>query len=487
MFRFVLALLFFFSLLFKGNAQDYPILRAVSVDSAQIKISWLYDENKDSVTIIRSIDNIRFDPVGTFVITELEWIDVNASPLDSIYYYCTAWESLMSPVQNNMILDSVKVTDGCQNSASISWNNYNNMFGTLDHYEVLYRIKNNPPFPFECCFSTEKTNHTETLLKPNTYEFVVKAVSKIDTIFAFSNIVQITTGEDKTDIVDVKITDVSVSLINDKDIEIEVETNEFPFRSLYLYRETKDNSGIFDRIDSLLYDDKINHYTFIDGEALPHSKLYYYQVFVQHECKVADSSNIITNIHLSGERDVYDENNDKISFSQFGEPLSDTYFLLVNGNIHETFYFVNNTLTVNVSVEEFMSEGSEIIYQIKSEKGEYSNKIGISHEPVISFPTAFYPSANARDKDQTFYPIIDFASEDDYHFYIYNRWGQELFHATKPPVNGDYFNKETCWDGTFKGQDCPAGIYAYKISYTYNKGKGSKGKYADTGSVMLIR
>jgi hypothetical protein len=150
--------------------------------------------------------------------------------------------------------------------------------------------------------------------------------------------------------------------------------------------------------------------------------------------------------------------------------------------------FISNLFTLNnhsncIDVENFMGDGAQIIYQMKSENDCYSNTFTIEHEPRIQFPNAFYPeSVNIVNK--TFYPIITFPSEDNSLFVIYNRWGQEIYRATLPPVYGQYDNPQGRWDGAFQGQPCPPGVYAFKITYSYNE--GSK-KYSESGSVMLVR
>jgi hypothetical protein len=115
----------------------------------------------------------------------------------------------------------------------------------------------------------------------------------------------------------------------------------------------------------------------------------------------------------------------------------------------------------------------------------------IDHEPHVIFPNAFYPES-LEPVNQTFYPIIDFPAEESsgnqYLFIIYNRWGQEVFRSNTMPLHpndpGFAGDKTGRWEGTFQGKDCPVGIYAYKIAFTYNRGAQ---RYSDSGSVMLMR
>jgi gliding motility-associated-like protein len=57
---------------------------------------------------------------------------------------------------------------------------------------------------------------------------------------------------------------------------------------------------------------------------------------------------------------------------------------------------------------------------------------------------------------------------------IYNRWGQLVFRTSDPDAE---------WDGTYMGQPCQDGVYAFLV-----KGVGYDGKlYVEEGSVSLLR
>jgi hypothetical protein len=137
-----------------------------------------------------------------------------------------------------------------------------------------------------------------------------------------------------------------------------------------------------------------------------------------------------------------------------------------------------------INVEPFLDEGVEIKYRIRTETNCLSNTLVVKHAPLLRFPTAFYPESGSIE-NRTFYPILQFPSTDNYLFIIYNRWGEELYRSTLPPVYGAYDNPQGRWDGTYKGKNCPAGLYAYKI--TYNSFSDGTGKYSKSDSFMLVR
>lgn len=61
-----------------------------------------------------------------------------------------------------------------------------------------------------------------------------------------------------------------------------------------------------------------------------------------------------------------------------------------------------------------------------------------------------------------------------YNFQVFNRWGEKIFGTN---------NIEEGWDGTAKGQFCPAGVYVWDIFWEDSK----KIRVTNHGTVMLIR
>jgi gliding motility-associated-like protein len=89
---------------------------------------------------------------------------------------------------------------------------------------------------------------------------------------------------------------------------------------------------------------------------------------------------------------------------------------------------------------------------------------------TLYLPNSFTPNSD-KNNDQ-FSPLFD-CDITEYSFLIFNRWG-ELFFETNMPTNS--------WDGNFKGEVCPTGVYVYFIKYKY---KGSPKK--EYGQVNLFK
>ncbi len=76
---------------------------------------------------------------------------------------------------------------------------------------------------------------------------------------------------------------------------------------------------------------------------------------------------------------------------------------------------------------------------------------------IIYSPDAFSP--NADGVNDLFQPFacgdITFTALS-----VYNRWGEIIFQTQNPPF---------LWDGSYKGESCPAGVYVWRIDYTLNQ------------------
>lgn len=112
---------------------------------------------------------------------------------------------------------------------------------------------------------------------------------------------------------------------------------------------------------------------------------------------------------------------------------------------------------------------------VVSEDGCVSSTRGrIIVNPILTFyvPNAFTPD------DDSFNPNFRGYGEgydwSTYELFIYNRWGEEIFHST---------DAENAWNGTYKNSEVEAGIYGWKILIGDFNGR----IYPFRGHVTLIR
>lgn len=94
-----------------------------------------------------------------------------------------------------------------------------------------------------------------------------------------------------------------------------------------------------------------------------------------------------------------------------------------------------------------------------------------SIRPIIFVPNTFTP--NSDGFNNLFIPVA--LNIENYHLYIFNRWGELLF-ETQEILEG--------WDGTYKGIKCPIDTYVWRIVY---KGINSTKTFSKIGHVNIIR
>ncbi len=80
---------------------------------------------------------------------------------------------------------------------------------------------------------------------------------------------------------------------------------------------------------------------------------------------------------------------------------------------------------------------------------------------------------NADGINDTFYPITECPLET-VEFIIFSRWGQLIYQSNNP---------DDRWKGTYKGKDCPEGVYVFVINYQFPL----KSPQRLRGSVTLLR
>ena len=91
----------------------------------------------------------------------------------------------------------------------------------------------------------------------------------------------------------------------------------------------------------------------------------------------------------------------------------------------------------------------------------------------IHIPTAFSPNGSGFSENNV-YQIIAGQDITGIAFKIIDRWGNILFESE---------DKEFQWDGSYKGQKCNNGVYAYFVDVSYSNGKKEK----LSGNITMIR
>jgi gliding motility-associated-like protein len=139
------------------------------------------------------------------------------------------------------------------------------------------------------------------------------------------------------------------------------------------------------------------------------------------------------------------------------------------GNPGSTYSWTPSLETGQTAV---LTEYGEHTVLVTNEYGcESTDRIFIENTCDTRFylPNAFTPDGDLHNP--IFTPVIKDILQID--FAIYNRWGEKMFHTTTVGEG---------WDGTFKGEPCPQGVYLYVITY-----QGARLKEHIRGDVTLLR
>lgn len=88
------------------------------------------------------------------------------------------------------------------------------------------------------------------------------------------------------------------------------------------------------------------------------------------------------------------------------------------------------------------------------------------------FPNIFTPGS---EDDNAIFRLYTVNVYENFHIYIYNRYGALVFESDQPDFE---------WDGTYNGTPCPQGVYAYVCNY---RKPGTNTLSAKNGTITLIR
>jgi len=91
----------------------------------------------------------------------------------------------------------------------------------------------------------------------------------------------------------------------------------------------------------------------------------------------------------------------------------------------------------------------------------------------IFIPTGFSPDGKGDSENETLKLIVG-RNVISFTLNVYDRWGNKIFSTS---------DKNVDWNGTFNGQPCNAGVYAYILDVTFEDNK----KETKSGNITLIR
>ena len=229
------------------------------------------------------------------------------------------------------------------------------------------------------------------------------------------------------------------------------------------------------------------HYTIlIDSNNLdPAAHVYTYSLLVEDSCgNVASSGRMGRNIRLSG---ALDPNlNPKLNWNPYKDwPEGvEGYVISRKRNPDSSFVYVGSTHDTTFTDLRFIQDPlydecfNVVAYQNNnSAYSSTSNIFCFGNSPQIFVPNIFTP--NGDTLNDLFVPV--FSGIKSWSMTIINRWDEHIYSSSAPSLQVK--SEGSGWDGNFKGQPVPQGVYIYDIkSLDYNGNFVSK-----QGTVTLQR
>ncbi|MDR1757893.1 MAG: gliding motility-associated C-terminal domain-containing protein [Bacteroidales bacterium] len=377
--------------------------------------------------------------------------------------------------------------DFCARQCALSWNPYKRMKNGLERYDIWYSTDGGMSWMLAGSTPSTYTAFTITNLQYNQqYLVVVRAVNSNGNITAAAAPVWFDFNVSDSENF-VYINSVSVNDLSRIDINITTSGDTLPFSYLLLYRSEDTLSEHFYLLNTFSHVAGQQKYSYTDPDVSVQEKLYYYKAFLKNTCDMlVAESNIAHNIILRGIGQG--DHKDELQWNASGawENGTDQYFVFrkMQSNIDfEALDQVNPEpliLYYEDDVSDLSMHGSEFSYRVvaKTAPGRFSdgeesrsNDILIKQSPSSYIPTAFSPE---NEYNPVFLPVSSFVDLNHYTLHIYARTGELVFYTTDP-------NKG--WNGTFREQKAPMGVYVYHLQYQQPDGT----VYERSGTVTLVR
>ncbi len=262
--------------------------------------------------------------------------------------------------------------------------------------------------------------------------------------------------------------------------EVFFEWQQFPgweYCIFYIYKKENSTFENYELIDSLFYP---SNTTYLDLNVSTSAHSYCYKIKYRDQCgNMTPLSNEACTILLDGTNDWFTNHLKWTSYTLWHGGVAD---YSIHRKITESDPF-DSIATVWPSHRfwddsDLNNYGGGFYYYIQAHEGagsfdahSESNIVELTFPPFLYLPSAFTP--NYDDRNPTWSPASAFVKT--FSFRIWNRWGERIFETTEANHS---------WDGTYKGEPCPEGVYIYEVYFT---GYDNPNEYKKVGSVTLIR
>jgi len=453
-------------------------------------ITWDVNQHEDVLGyVVYTYTGGVYTPLDTvWGRNDTTYTDLINNPCNQVINYAvTAFDSCnnisnFSMVHNTLLLN-VKQTD-CLEEHVLDWNAYNNMMPSLGGYNIYYNVNGGAPMLLSNVGPTVLTYTHSGLTMGDTYGYMIQAVDGNQAKTSESCVVSSTISmPDQPDHLYIK----TATVENDNFVKVVLHTD--PTVYVQEYRLYRSNDGLTWSQIATLPMATTTEIEYNDLTAVYRKQSYYYMASVLDSCGyIADTSNVARTVLLDLTTQQIQVSN-TLTWNDYegfdGAPTTYNIWRRVDGVLEpipvQVYPAATGTHLDDVGI--FPKSGGRFSYYVEAVEGagnqygltaiSLSNEVQALMDPKLFIPTAFTPKGTIVE-NMVFKPIGVFVPEGNYEFMIFNRMGQMLF-STNDLDQG--------WDGTFKGELVPEGVYVYVVRFV----SATKKDFERRGTVTLIR
>jgi gliding motility-associated-like protein len=270
--------------------------------------------------------------------------------------------------------------------------------------------------------------------------------------------------------------DLCVASVRTDDSGVDLNWDIFQGTDFLYYRVYRANTGSsnFTMITEIK---DVNTINYTDFTALVDSQSYCYYVEKSDLCNRIQKTGKDCTLKITGRGEDYRAYLKWNNYSGWSPAATEVELWETNQGVPQNLIASLNTATTTYTMTDVIDEKAQYCYKVKAIRADslacfeaWSNETCVTFAPTLYFPNAFTP--NGDGKNDYFSPIGIYEKEFD--LYIYSRWGTMIYHTQQ---------QEPGWDGTYKGQPAPEGVYVFRAKTLGYKGEEIK----KTGTVTLIR
>jgi len=467
-----------------------PQIQTVSVNgSDQVEVTWFSSTSPDISAYLIYVDGANI-PDTVYGNGSTIYVDPVSDPQSSTHTYSLAWfractdaDGRRGSIGNTYesILVQNLFQDMCERSFRFSWTPYTTYTVALEGYEIEASLNGGAFAPVDTIAVGTQIYTYDNAFTDVYYCFRVNALlangykASSNAICDTARVVDIPIGAHVR----------NATVISDNTVEIEYYPDTAGVVDLFR-AQRKEGGSIFQdwpvanngSAGLPVYE------IYRDDNAATQRRPYSYRFYREDECANSYITDTVRTIHLDAELGRGLTGDLQWTAYQHSHGVVVSYMInkIVNGSIGQIASVSGNTLEYEDLDALNPSTLDTVCYYILAEVDldipgfvnetvfSNSNTVCLQPTPRIITPSAFRPEGF----NTIFKPIIQFGTNVNYNFRIWDRWGQKLFETDNVNIG---------WDGTYKNEIVSMENYVFYVTFEGQDGN----MYSKAGNVIVVR